>query len=175
VVGTRDGGAIRASSTTHWENFLDEMPRFGKENQDAVRLTVPYAPLKPLSFFCRGVRTKSVYVSHAFCTDSTCLSRRELVRGHNGLQHLGHKVPEGLVLLVQEDHEARRLRVEARGDVEDGLLGDFGDLLVGNGSVFVELVDGAAVLDGVQEGLLAGHCCGSSGEGGLLVCLRGAG
>jgi hypothetical protein len=54
----------------------------------------------------------------------------ELLLGHHRLQHLEDIVPERVVVLVQEDNEAGRLRVEAGGHMENGLLSDVGDLLV---------------------------------------------
>jgi hypothetical protein len=84
----------------------------------------------------------------------------ELLLGHHRLQHLEDIVPERVVVLVQEDNEAGRLRVEAGGHMENGLLSDVGDLLVWDGGLLVELVVGAALLDGVEEGLLRRHVCG---------------
>jgi hypothetical protein len=48
--------------------------------------------------------------------------------------------------------------------MEDGLLDYVGDLLVRDGSLLVQLVDGAALLDGFEEGLLVGHVCGGCCE-----------
>lgn len=62
-----------------------------------------------------------------------------------------------LVLGVEEDDNAGRLGVEAGGDVEDDLVDDLDDLLVALGRLLVKLVDGTAVLDGVEESLGGGH------------------
>lgn len=90
----------------------------------------------------------------------------ELFLRHLRLQHLGDVVPEGLVVFVEQHDEAGGLRVEAGGDVEDGLLRDLGDLLVGDGRLLIELVVRAAVLDRLEEGLLTGHVVGGGGGEG---------
>ena len=41
--------------------------------------------------------------------------------------------------------------------MQDGLLSNFGNLLVGDGRFLVELVVGAAFFDGIDEGLLGRH------------------
>lgn len=86
------------------------------------------------------------------------LGAGELLRGHNGLQNLEDVVPEGVVLLAEQDNDAGRLSVEGRGDVEDDLLRDLGNLLVRDGHVLVEGVDGAAGLDRLEESL-GSHSC----------------
>lgn len=92
-------------------------------------------------------------------TDPAC-GASELVLGHNSLQDIERQVPEFVMLGVEQHDEARGLGVERRRDVEHGLLDESCDLLVGDGGLLVELVDGAAVLDGLEEGLGGSHCCG---------------
>jgi hypothetical protein len=65
--------------------------------------------------------------------------------------------PEGIVILIQKNNEASGLRVERRGNVKNSLFSDLGDSLVGDGSLLVERVVGAALLDRIQEGLLGRH------------------
>ena len=85
------------------------------------------------------------------------LGAGELLRGHNGLQDLEDVVPEGVVLLAEQDEDTGRLRVEGRGHVQDDLLCDLDDLLVRDRHVLVEGVDGAARLDRLEE-CLGRHC-----------------
>lgn len=94
-------------------------------------------------------------------------ARLELILGDHGLEHLGGNVPELLVVLVQEDDDARRLRVERRGRVEDDLVDNLNNLLVRLGSLLVELVDGAALLDGIEEALGGSHGRRCGGKGGV--------
>ena len=66
------------------------------------------------------------------------------------------------MVLVQEDNEAGALRVEGRRNMKKSLLGEIGNLLVGDGRLLVQLVVGAALLDSIEERLLVGHgggCC----------------
>lgn len=48
--------------------------------------------------------------------------------------------------------------------MKDSLLDNVGDLLVGDGSLLVELVVGTTVLDGLEERLLGRHDWRCSGE-----------
>lgn len=90
-----------------------------------------------------------------------------LVFGHMGLEDGGDDVPELVVLVPEQDDEASGLGVEGAGDVLDGDAQDLLDLLVVDGAVLVQLVDGATVLDRVPEGgLVVRHVVeGSWGRG----------
>ena len=61
------------------------------------------------------------------------------------------------MLSVEQEDNAGRLRVEAGGDMKDDLVDELRDLLVALGRLLVELVDGTALLDGVEESLGRGH------------------
>lgn len=69
------------------------------------------------------------------------------------------------MLLVQQDDQAGGLSVEGAGDVGNGVVDELLDLGVRDGAVLAELVDGAAVLDRLQEAV-GGHG-GGGGEGVL--------
>ena len=75
----------------------------------------------------------------------------ERALGSERLEDLDNVVPELLVVLVEQDNDASRLRVEGRGDVEEGLLGELLDLRVRDGRLLVELVVCAALLDGLKD------------------------
>jgi hypothetical protein len=90
------------------------------------------------------------------------LSGGELLRRYDWLQDLENKVPELVVVLVEQNNEAGALGVERRGDVQQRLLSKLGDLLIGQRRCLVELVVGAARLDGLEEGA-ARHGAGVSG------------
>lgn len=81
----------------------------------------------------------------------------ELVLRDNGLENFKNIIPELIVFLVQENYKPCALRVERRRDMENGLLSNFGNLLVGDGRLLIELVVGAALLDGLDKGLLGRH------------------
>lgn len=83
----------------------------------------------------------------------------ELLLGHLRLQHLLDKLPELLVLVVEQDHDARGLRVEAAGHVEHAVLDNLLDAGVGNGDLVGDLVNGSAVLAGLEEVHGRGHSC----------------
>jgi hypothetical protein len=78
---------------------------------------------------------------------------RKLVLRYERLQHIEHVVPECLMVLVQKDNKTGRLGVEAGRNVKDDLFDEISNLLVGDGSLLVELVVCAALLDGAEEGL----------------------
>ena len=91
----------------------------------------------------------------------------ELVLGQLLLVHLHSNIPHlGVRFLKQHDHTTG-LRVEATGRVEHGLLDEFLDAGVGDGGFVGELVDGAAGLDGLEEGVCVRrrHAAGAAGEG----------
>lgn len=81
----------------------------------------------------------------------------ELVLGHLGLEDLLDKLPELLVLLVQEDNKACGLRVERRRNVLDGLGDELLDTLIGDGDLVGQGVDGAAVAHSIEERHVVGH------------------
>lgn len=66
------------------------------------------------------------------------------------------------MFLVQEDHEAGGLGVEGGGDVQDGCVDELLDLGVRDGTVLAELVDCAAGLGRLDEGV-NGHGVGRLG------------
>lgn len=61
------------------------------------------------------------------------------------------------MVVLEENNEASALAVEAGRNVEDDLLCDFNDGLVGDGRLVVERIDGTSVCDNVEEGLRFGH------------------
>lgn len=75
----------------------------------------------------------------------------------DGLQDIADDVPELVVLVLEQEHEAGGLGVERRGDVLDELGDDLLDAVVGDGRGLVEGVDAAAVGDGVEERGGRGH------------------
>jgi len=81
----------------------------------------------------------------------------ELVLWDLGLEDVLDKVPELLVLRVEQDHETGGLRVEGRRDVLDGLCDELLDAVVADGQFVGEGVDGAAVAHGFEEGHFVGH------------------
>lgn len=87
--------------------------------------------------------------------------------GDDGLKDVAHDVPELVVLVLEQEHEAGRLRVERRRDVLDELGDDLLDAVVGDGGGLVEGVDAAAVGNGLEEVGVGSHC------GGLPVGSRG--
>jgi len=88
-----------------------------------------------------------------------------LVLGDVDLEDGGDNVPELVVLVLQQHHEASGLGVEGARDLLDGEVQDLLNLLVVDGAGLVEAVDGTTVLDRVLEGgLVVGHvegcwCC----------------
>lgn len=87
--------------------------------------------------------------------------------GDDGLEDVAHDVPELVVLVLEQEHEAGGLRVEGGGDVLDKLADDLFDAVVGDGGGLVEGVDAAAVGNGLEEVGVGSHC------GGLSVGSRG--
>ena len=67
------------------------------------------------------------------------------------------------MLLLQQQNHARGLRVERAGHVQDGIADNGLDGVIGDGALSLEAVDGAASLDGLEEGGSSGvleldHC-----------------
>lgn len=91
--------------------------------------------------------------------------------GDDGLQDITDNVPELVVLILEQEHEAGGLGVEGGGDVLDDLGEDLLDAGVGNGRSLVEGVDAAAVGDGLEEVGGGSHCGG--GRGVLSGCCGG--
>lgn len=83
--------------------------------------------------------------------------------GDNGLQDIADNVPELVVLVLEQEHEAGGLGVEGGGDVLDELGEDLLDAGVGDGRGLVEGVDAAAVGDGLEEVGGGSHCGGGCG------------
>jgi len=97
---------------------------------------------------------------------------RDCARLDQPAKGLDDDVPQPVVLLVQQDDEPRRLRVERAGDVQDGAVDELLDLGVGHGALLGELVVGAAGLGQLDErvgGSLRHGCC----RGGELSGRRG--
>lgn len=90
------------------------------------------------------------------------------VGGHDLLEDLRGDVPQLVVLGAVEDEHAVGLRVEGRGGLDQVLLHDRGDLVRGDGQLLVELVEGAAGLEGFEER-------GRHGGGGVARVARGEG
>lgn len=90
--------------------------------------------------------------------------------GDDGFQDIVDNVPELVVLVLEQEHEAGGLGVERGGDVLDELGEDLLDAGVGDGRGLVEGVDAAAVGDGLEEVGGGSHCVvlfecgGSTGE-----------
>lgn len=74
------------------------------------------------------------------------------------LVHLGGDVPHLAMLVAEQDDGARRLGVEGRRHVQDGVLDNLPDTRVWDRALGGEAVVGAAVLDGGGEGFRGGHC-----------------
>lgn len=75
----------------------------------------------------------------------------EDVGGDNGLESLAHKVPELVVVILEEDDETSRLRVEGRRNMGDGSFNDLLDTLVLDWARLVQGVDRAAADNGLVE------------------------
>ena len=69
----------------------------------------------------------------------------------DGLQRSLHQLPECLVVFVQQQHEACRLRVECRGNVFHGKTHDFFDLCVVDRGSGCQFVIAAAVAQGLFQ------------------------
>jgi len=88
--------------------------------------------------------------------------------GDDGLQDIADNVPELVVLVLEQEHEAGGLGVERGRNVLDELGDDLLNAGIRDGRVLVEGVDAAAVGDGLEEvgggshGVLSG--CGGGGE-----------
>lgn len=80
------------------------------------------------------------------------------VLGHDGLEDVADDVPELVVLVLEQEHEAGRLGVEGGGDVLDELGDDLLNAVVGDGRGLVEGVDAAAVGDSLEEAGVGSHC-----------------
>ena len=78
--------------------------------------------------------------------------------GDDGLQDIADNVPELVVLVLEQEHEAGGLGVEGGGDVLDELGDDLLNAGVRDGRVLVEGVDAAAVGDGLEEVGGGSHC-----------------
>lgn len=74
------------------------------------------------------------------------------VLGHDGLQDVLCDLPDLLVLLLEQQDDARRLRVEGAGHVLDGLGDELLDARIADGALGLERVVRAAVLDRLDEG-----------------------
>lgn len=74
-----------------------------------------------------------------------------LIFGDLRLQDLLDKLPELLVFVVEQHDKTCRCRIETVRYVKDVVLGDLLDTSVGNGDLVGDLVDGSAVLAGVEE------------------------
>lgn len=81
------------------------------------------------------------------------------VGGHDLLEHVRGDVPQLVVLGAVEHEHAVRLRVEGRGGLDQVLLHDRRDLVRGDGQLLVQLVEGAAGLEGFEEGGRHGGGC----------------
>lgn len=75
----------------------------------------------------------------------------EDVGGNNGLERLAHKVPELVVIILEEYDETSRLRVEGRRNVGDGSFNDLLDTLVLDWARLVQGVDRAAADNSLVE------------------------
>ena len=80
--------------------------------------------------------------------------------GDDGLQDIADNVPELVVLVLEQEHEASGLGVEGGGDVLDELGDNLLNAGVGDGGVLVEGVDAAAVGNGLEEAGSGSHCGG---------------
>jgi hypothetical protein len=81
-----------------------------------------------------------------------------LAGSHEALHDVNGNVPELLVLLLEQEDHTGGLSVEGAGDVQDGILNDALNGLVGNRALGLEAVVCAPGLDQLQQ----------SGGGGVL-------
>lgn len=63
------------------------------------------------------------------------------------------------MLLPEQDNQTGGLGVERARNVQDGGINELLDLGVRNRAVLAELVDGAAGLGRLDEGIGGRHCC----------------
>lgn len=92
-------------------------------------------------------------------TINLLLSLRELFLRNLRLQDLLDKLPELLVLIVEQDNNTSGLRVETAGDVKDVVSGNLLDTSIRDGDLVGDLVDGSAVLASLEEVHGGSHCC----------------
>lgn len=67
---------------------------------------------------------------------------------------LKRHIPESLMLITEQQHYPRSLRVEAAGNMEHSILCELLDFGVRDWRVGIECVDAAAEFDGIKEGHL---------------------
>lgn len=87
------------------------------------------------------------------------LSLRELLLRNLRLQDLLDKLPELLVLVVEQDNNTSRLRVETAGNVKDVVSSNLLNTSIRDGDLVGDLVDGSAVLASLEEVHGGSHCC----------------
>lgn len=78
-------------------------------------------------------------------------------RSDEATESLNGQVPQLVVLFVQQHDQAGGLGVERGGDVQNSRVDELLDLGVWDGAVLAQLVDGAAVLGRLDEGV-GRHC-----------------
>ena len=74
-----------------------------------------------------------------------------LLSWYDGLENLLSDIPKLDVLLFQQDNHSCRLGVEGRRDMEEGFGDDLLDLSIRDRRLLLELVNGAAILDRLEE------------------------
>lgn len=82
----------------------------------------------------------------------------EVLGGNERLEGFPHEVPELVVVFLQQHDEACGLGVEGGRDIEDSLVDEFDNAVVGDGSLLVQLIVGAACFDDLPEAGLNNHC-----------------
>ena len=87
----------------------------------------------------------------------------ERLLGQLLLVDLHRNIPHLLVSFFEQDNQTSGLRVEAAGRVGHGFLDEFLDAGVGDGRLVGELIDGAAGLNGLEEGVCVRWCHGAVG------------
>ena len=75
----------------------------------------------------------------------------ELILRNLGLQHLLDKLPELLVFVIEQHDKTCRCCVETVRHVKDVVFGNLLDTSIGDGDLVGDLVNGSAVLAGVEE------------------------
>jgi len=79
------------------------------------------------------------------------LSRGVLFSRNNALQHLLGEVPQLVMFLLHQQNGSGALGVEGGRAVENDLLDNLLDLLIRDGGLLLEGVDGPAALDDLEE------------------------
>lgn len=124
----------------------DVSPRIPKEEQQSQR---------------KAINKNCTYRSIASLEQvQPLLGLGPLVVRDNTLQHGLCDLPELIMLVLEQQNDSVALTVEGGRDMEKGFGDDFLDLLVVDGGLLLERVNGSTALDDVEE-LFGRHgsCC----------------